>query len=151
DLVNQAASELEGLIQLNRVGGSYLIKVDLSSHDRSKAVKIANAVADQYIANEVDAKYQAVRHAADWLQERLQTLHTQSLAAERAVVEFKAKNNIVVAAQGKSLSDQQVDELNSQLTTARAHAADVQAKLNRIQSVIEVGQPIANDDATVSD
>src|SRR5262249_35244846 len=60
-------------------------------------------------------------------------------------------NNIVVAAQGKPLSDQQVDELNSQLTTTRARAADVQAKLNRIQSVIDAGEPVANEDATVSD
>ena len=53
---------------------------------------------DAYIFDQLNAKYQANRRAGDWLQERLQTLREQAASAERAVVEFKAKNNIVTAA-----------------------------------------------------
>ena len=52
---------------------------------------------DGYVFDQLNAKYQANRRAGDWLQERLQALRDQSAAAERAVIEFKAKNNIVAA------------------------------------------------------
>jgi len=50
---------------------------------------------DGYIFEQLNAKYQSNRRAGDWLQERLQTLREQTSAAERAVIEFRSKNNIV--------------------------------------------------------
>ena len=40
------------------------------------------------------------RFECDWLQERLQALREQAAAAERAVIDYKAKNNIVTPAGG---------------------------------------------------
>jgi polysaccharide biosynthesis transport protein len=150
ELAEQASGTLGSRLQLSRVGQSYLIKMDLSSRNRDKAVKLTNALAEQFIVGELEARYQAVHRATDWLQERLRTLHDQSLVADRAVAEFKAKNNMV-SAQGRPLSEQEVTQLNGQLTAARAHAADGQAKLDRIEAVIRGGQSVTTSDATVSD
>ena len=74
---------------------------------------------DAYIFDQLNAKYQANRRAGDWLQERLQALREQAAAAERAVIEFKAKNNIV-AAGGTLMNEKQLSEMSGQLATARA-------------------------------
>ena len=80
-----------------RIGQSYMIKIDFSGRDPELAAKIANEMVNAYIFDQMNAKYQASRSAGDWLQERLQNLRDQAATAERAVVQFKAKNNIVSA------------------------------------------------------
>src|SRR5262245_27362172 len=101
-LVPEPKSEAERTItafmrqlEVRRLGPTYLMKVTFYSRNREQAVKIANAMIDAYVFDQLNAKYQANRRTGDWLQERLQTLREQAAAAERAVIEFKAKNNIV--------------------------------------------------------
>ena len=98
----------------------------------------------------VEAKLQANRTAATWLQERLQQLGEQSVAAERAVLEFKQQNNIV-AADGKLMDEQQLTDLNGRLVAARAQTSDLLARLNRIETIIRTGTSNPTFEATVSD
>jgi succinoglycan biosynthesis transport protein ExoP len=120
------------------------------SSNANLAAKIANAVADAYIGKHRQWKVEAARHASDWLQTRLQTLSEQSSAAEKAVLNFKAANNIV-AASGKLLNDQQLSDLNTQLAGARTGAASAQARLNRIEAVLGAREPTSGVAATVTD
>jgi polysaccharide biosynthesis transport protein len=152
ELIQQATNALVDRFQLSRVGGSYLIKIDFLSLSPEKATKIVNALADAYIQAELNGRLQDMRRATDWLQDRLQTLHEQGSTAEQAVVTFKATHNIVAVggAGAGTLSDQKLTELNGQASAARAHTAEVQARLNRIESIVQSGSPDAVD-ATISD
>ena len=57
------------------------------------------------------------------VQDRLAVLRKQITEVEDAVTEFKAKNDIVGAA-GKTIVDQQIVELRTQLTKARSQLSD---------------------------
>src|SRR5262249_45386684 len=92
------------------------------------------------IYDQLNAKYQATRRAGDWLQERLQALREQASTAERAVIEFKAKNNIVTTG-GTLMNEKQLGEISGQLATARTNSADLQARLERIEAVRASYQP----------
>jgi hypothetical protein len=70
------------------------MEIDAQSEDRNKAAKIANAIAEAYIDDTLEAKYQATRRANVWLQDRLQELRAQVAAEQKAVVAFRQKNNI---------------------------------------------------------
>ena len=111
---------------------------------------IANAVADAYITDMLDAKYNATKRASLWLQDRIRELGTQSSSAERAVVNFKRKNNIVQSG-GRLMNEQELGEVNSQLITARAQVAETRAKLDRIEAVVSADTPDATVNATVAD
>ena len=82
-------------LKVNRVGVSRVIEIDFSSRSPQRAAQIADAVADAYIADQVEAKQNANRVASTWLQERLQQLGEQSTLADREVLAFKQQNNIV--------------------------------------------------------
>src|SRR5262249_25602584 len=115
-----------------------------SSRNPDTAARIANAVPDAYILDQLDAKYQATRRASVGLQDRMPELRDQASTAGRAVVNFKTKNNIT-AADGKLMNEQQLTELNSQLVAARAKTFDAQAKLDRIEAVLR-GDTISSPD-----
>jgi succinoglycan biosynthesis transport protein ExoP len=152
-LSRQAMSAFKNRLNITRVGLSYVINIGFRSYDPENAAKIANEVADAYIVDQLEAKYQATRRAGAWLQDRIKELRDQASAAERAVVEFKTKNNIVSTGGSNSplLSQQQVAELSTQLVIARANTAEAKARLDRINSVLKSDAPNDSFGETVAD
>ncbi len=154
DLMRTAIGKLASNLSIKRVGLSYVIEISYQSRSPDQAARVANAVAEGYIVDSLESKYQASRRAAVWLQDRLKELRTQASTAERAVADFKAKNNIVDAG-GRLLTEQQLAEINSSLTQARSQRAEAQAKLERITAILNAddndSNVILNDLATVTD
>ena len=97
-----------------------------------------------------NSKYQAAKRAGVWLQSRLHELREQASAAELAVVNYKNKNDMVDAG-GRTMNEQQLAELNSELLVAQSQTAEASAKVNRVQSILTSNSPAATVDATVTD
>jgi polysaccharide biosynthesis transport protein len=132
--VGAAITALNNGLNIQRVGQSYMMRINFRSPNKEQATRIANAMIDGYIFDQLNAKYQANRRASDWMQERLQALREQAAAAERTVVEYKAKNNIV-AAGGTLMNEKELSEIGGGLVSARVKASDLQMRLERIQAV----------------
>lgn len=153
ELFRSAMGAFQSRLTVNRIGLTYVIAIGFRSYNAARAAEIANAVADAYIVDQLDAKYNATRRASSWLQDRIKELRDQVSSAERAVVQFKTKNNIVSTGGTDKplLGQQQVTELSSQLTIARAQTAEARARLDRINSVLTADLPNASFGATVTD
>ena len=123
-------------LSATRVNMTNVIEVEFNWKDPVRAAEIANAVADAYIKDQLNAKFQANRTATLWLQQRIQELGDQAETAERTVNAYKSQNNIV-SSDGKSIDEQQITQLNSRLVTARAQTADLLARLNRYESILK--------------
>jgi succinoglycan biosynthesis transport protein ExoP len=130
-----AVAAFQDRLKVTRASFSNVVEVEFSSSSPLLAAQVANAIADAYIADQLNAKLEANRNAANWLQDRLRDLGKQALAAERAVGAYKSANNIVSAA-GKPIDDQQITELNSRLVAARAQTSDAEARLNRYETIL---------------
>jgi succinoglycan biosynthesis transport protein ExoP len=152
DTVDRALAVFERRLKLKRVGLTYAIEIEFQSQDPVRAAQIANAVADTFIVHQLEARYQTIRTATAWLQDRLTELRSQAAAAERAVVEYKAKNNIVDPG-GKLINEQQLAELNTALVKARADTVEAQARLDRVSQILRADNldPTGSDVATVAD
>jgi len=126
-------------LTVKRVGLTYIIQISYRSRNADRAAQIANAVTDAYINNQLNSKYDADRRASVWLQERIIELHNQFASAESAVVNFKAKNNIVNTTDNRLLGQQQVSELNTQLVIASAATTEAKARFDRINEILQSG------------
>lgn len=137
-----------------RLGFSTVIQIDYNASNAERAAQIANAVANAFITEQLNTKFDANRTATGWLQDRLKELGQQALTAERAVNAFKSQNNIVAAA-GKSMDEQQVTELNSRLVAARAQTSDALTRLNQFETILKSNaatpESIGNLDASGAD
>ncbi|MBV9566043.1 MAG: AAA family ATPase [Bradyrhizobium sp.] len=143
-----------GHLAVKRIGFTYAISIDYQSLNPDRAAQVANAVADAYFDDVLEAKYETTRRAAGWLQDRLKELREQSQTADRAVVDFKTKHNIVnVDNNGRLLNEQQIGELNTALVQARAQTAEAQARLQRVQQILasDDPDPASSAAATVTD
>ena len=118
-----------------RIRATYVIEVGFLSTNAELAARIANATANALITDQLEAKYQAIKTGSDWLQDRIKELREQASAAERAALDFQKTHNIIVDKEGRSIVDQQLSELNTQLVVARAASAETRARLDRISEI----------------
>jgi uncharacterized protein involved in exopolysaccharide biosynthesis/Mrp family chromosome partitioning ATPase len=84
-----AADAFEARLSVRRVGQSLVIDVAFRSNDPTKAARIANAITDAYIKQDVQVKSEAAQRGGKWLSERLEELRQQSDDALRAYERFK--------------------------------------------------------------
>ena len=117
---------------------SYTIYVSFTSEDPGKASVIANTVADQYLVDQLEAKFEATRRATAWLNERLTDLRKKVEQSERVLQDYKERSNLIEN-QGQTISAQQLSELNSQLILARTERAQTEARLRRMRELVKTG------------
>jgi polysaccharide biosynthesis transport protein len=134
-LQRRALAYFQKMMQVKRIEKTFVLDVEFSSRSATKAAGIANAVADAYLLDHLEAKYDATRRTSLWLQERIEELQQKSSQAEMAVERYKEENKLI-GAKGSLVNEQQLAELNSQLTLARAETARTQARYDLIESLV---------------
>jgi polysaccharide biosynthesis transport protein len=137
---------------VKRVPLTYVFDIGFTSLNAARSAAIANAIAEAYIVDELEAKYQATKRASGWLQDRIKELRQQASDADRAVLDYKQRNKIValggIAPHGpRLLGEQQLEDVNTQYGAARAAAEEAKARLERINEVMQKDIP----DAAVAD
>jgi uncharacterized protein involved in exopolysaccharide biosynthesis/Mrp family chromosome partitioning ATPase len=129
-----ALAALKRQIQVKRPERTYVAEVTVTSQDPAKAARIANAVAQAYLAEQTDVRSEAARQISQSLSARLRELKDRVREAEERAEKYKASNNIVGAG-GQLVNEQQLAELNTRLGAARARTVQARAKLDQIESV----------------
>jgi uncharacterized protein involved in exopolysaccharide biosynthesis len=122
------------------VGLSTTINVTFKSRDAKKAAAIANAVASAYLADQVNFEDEATRNTTTWLLDRIHSLARQVQAAEMAVQQYRAQNDLNDAGAGGSLIDQQLIAQSAALVAAKSDLAQKQAISSHVNSMIATGQ-----------
>lgn len=145
----QAVAMLQANIMAERSGRSYVISMGYRSHDPQLAADITRAYADAFVADQLDASFDATERAAVWLQGRLGELRTSSQKAALEVEKFRAENGLA-AARGETIAEQQLSDLNAQLILAQADTAKARARYEQYRTIVESGPEAAVSNSTLS-
>jgi polysaccharide biosynthesis transport protein len=120
---------LLGGLKVRRAGLTYLISIDYTHVDPKRAAEIANAFANLYLTEQLEAKFDATQKANEWLDTRVGELRDQVQQADAAVQQYKIAHNLM-SAEGQNLTEQEISGLNQQLALSRASQAETDARLN---------------------
>jgi succinoglycan biosynthesis transport protein ExoP len=157
DREQRALEEFLSWRSISRGERTYALNISFTSRNPVLAAKIANAIAEAYIDDQLGAKYETISRASAWLLDRIGELKAKAASADRLVLEFKEKNNIVdlggtngtanAGTSSRLIGEQQLFELNSQLATARGATGEAKARLDRIEQVrkMDVGEAAVAD------
>ncbi|WP_213288944.1 AAA family ATPase [Bradyrhizobium sp. sGM-13] len=140
---------LQRRMKVTRQGTTFLVDIAVSSESPQKAATIANAVADAYFDEQVRAKHDATRIAANWLNGQIDELKSRVVASEKAVEDYRSANNLMVS-QGVTLNDQQLTDLNNKLIAARVQTAEARAKYEQVQDIAKSGGDPGGINAAIS-
>lgn len=128
------------------VDKSRVIVVEFVSSDPALAARIANTIAETYLLMQQRAKQDQTRAASRWLAGEIDTLRGKVVEAEARAEDYRAKENLFIGTNNTSLSNQQLGELNTQLSAARAQRADTEARARLIRDLLRRGAPIEASD-----
>ena len=127
---------------VRRSGLTYVIEISATSQTPSLARDIANTYADAYLTSQLEAKFEATERANLWLNDRVEALRAEVQAREEAVARFRDDNGLIDA-EGATIAEQQVADLNSQLAIQRAELSEARARLDAVRSQLQRG--VASD------
>jgi len=130
-----AIKKLRDGIWAKRVGVTYVVDISATSRDPLLAARISDALAESYLVEQLEARYETARRASAWFSERLVTLGDQLRQSEAKVAAFRQQYGLVDTQQGGGIDKQQVSELSAQLVLARAQTAEKRAKYEQAERV----------------
>jgi succinoglycan biosynthesis transport protein ExoP len=151
ELTRRTLDAFKDNLRVNRVGRSYIEQISFTSLDKGKAATIANAVAEAYIDDQLQAKFEATRRASVWLQDRIGELRAQASDAYKQVQDFKTENSIIIGVDGKLASEAELDQLATNLAKARSDTTQAKARYDRISRVLEQRNDKEKDSLTIPD
>jgi succinoglycan biosynthesis transport protein ExoP len=71
ELTRRALDRFEKQRDVKRAGLTYVMDIGFTSVSAEKSARIANAISDAYIVDQLEAKYQSTKRASVWLQDRI--------------------------------------------------------------------------------
>lgn len=123
------------------VAESRVITIEFVSEDPELAARAANFVAEEYIALQRAAKRETTVDAAKWLESEIEKLGVRVQEAEAKVEKYRTTNDLFTGG-GQSpatLPQQQLSDLNAELTRVRAARANARVKAEQIRTSLNSG------------
>lgn len=130
-IVNRFLRNLDVGIQ----GSSRVIAVSYTTEDPLLSQQVVNAVAQEYIRDQVRLKTDALAGANTFLSGRIADLRADVEAAERAVEEFRASTTIISERDGELLAEQTF-ALSRKHLDAKLELDTVNERLARVQAAM---------------
>jgi capsular exopolysaccharide synthesis family protein len=84
----------ERMLDVQRLGLTYVIQINFRSTSPEIAAQVPNLIAETYIHEQQEAKYEAVRRASAWLQDSIKELAKQASGAEQSFIDFKTQSDL---------------------------------------------------------
>lgn len=148
DVVEEFAKRLT----IKRADETYVINVRFEAETRERAANIANAVANAYLDEQLDARFDSVKRASSWLEARKAELKQLASNADDAVQRYKNEHGIQLAGPGALgtgigdsqsflVSDQRLVKAEQDLADTRKDADARQARYDQIVAAIRTDDP----------
>lgn len=150
DIRNNLTNALLGGLQVSNDGQSYTIYIDFDSPDPEFSATVANAFADQYLESQVDEKIGRTERANRWLIDRLHDLRQKANESEQAVQAYREREGLLLE-KGASLTEQQLEEVNTQLMLAKHDRIEAEARLHTARDLKNGGNVEAYADVLASE
>lgn len=130
---------------------SRVISIDFTSASPEVAARVANAIADTYLGRQQVSKQEQTRAASAWLASEISTMRDKVADAEAKVEEYRSKANLYAGSNNMSLPNQQLTEINSQISAARTQKADLEARARQLRELLRTGSSIDSSDIANSE
>ncbi len=122
------------------IGKSRVLSIEATSQDPKLAAKIANSVAEQYLEQQTLAKKQTMQNGSAWLVDNIEPLRQKVIDADAKVEAFRTKSNLFLGTNNNTIANQQLSELNTQLSSARSTSSDQQSRAKMIRQALQTNR-----------
>ncbi|MGH8105957.1 MAG: GumC family protein, partial [Arenimonas sp.] len=134
---NALAGAFAGGVNIEPIRNSRLVRINYDSPDPAFSQSAANAIAESYIASNLEHKAGSTTYAKGYLEDRLKELKIKLEDSERKLVEFAQKEQIIGTSGGDdstTLTQQNLQSLNAAYARAQEERIRAEAKWTEAQA-----------------
>lgn len=117
-----------------------VISIEFTSRDPDLAARAANTVAQLYLTEQSAAKRVTAKAAADALASQIADLRNKLAKADDEREQYRLQSGLLAGSNNMTISGQQLADINTDLSKARAAQADSQAKASMIRELVRAGK-----------
>ncbi|MGD9967373.1 MAG: polysaccharide biosynthesis tyrosine autokinase [Hyphomonadaceae bacterium] len=134
----EVVDAVNGAISVRRRGLTYAVEVSVQAQSAARAAEMANRLVELFQQYQMESRVQSAARANSWLGQRLEELRADVQSKEAMVERYRAESGLI-STQGALLIEQQITDLQAQLTQARGDLAERQARNAQVQDLITHG------------
>ena len=120
-------------LTVTNVSQSLVFEVRITSEDPKKSALIADTLAELYIRNQLEAKFEATEQATSWLTNRVSELQGELERSEARVRDFNSNTDLINQETLAGL-ERQVKETRDRLELTRATRDAAESRLKTLQA-----------------
>ena len=136
-----ALRRLQADVTVRRTEKTYILEILVTTPDADGSARIANAIDEAFLDELVDSRSDAIRRSGQAVGSRLDELRSRLARSEAAVEAFRDSHDLV-GADGKPVIEQQLTDINNQLTLARTRVAEQEARRDDLGRLTTRGDAI---------
>lgn len=130
DAVELAATNLK----VRAAGQTRLIEVLCDSTDPELAANFINTLTNEYIDQNVEARWKASQRTGDWLSRQLDDMRVKLERSEENLQAHARRAGLVFTSQNSNVSEDRLKQVQTQFTAARADRIAKQSRLEMAKS-----------------
>src|SRR6202521_3919307 len=140
DLSGQEAvlTRFQDRLDIRPIRRSRAVELRFNSQDPQLAARAVNAVAENYIQKNLEARWDATKKASEWLSQQLQDLKAKLEKSQDDLQKYAAENSLLYLETNKgdaeSIFNQSVREIQEELTKAQADRYEKESVFRLVQS-----------------
>lgn len=122
-------------LTISPVRKTQLVNISFEANNPLLAARIANAVGNAYIENNLDARLQLTYKASEWLLERLSGLREQVKTSESKLQEYRNKEQIIGRDGGADIANDELSLISTRLVDVRRKRMESESLYRQIRAV----------------
>ena len=124
-----------GRVTVDPVRGSRLVDVTFQSTDPKFAATAVNTLIDEYVDQNLQVKLQTTQNMLDWLAKELAGQQKKVEDSERALAEYREKENALSLDDKQNIVLARLNSLNDTVTQAKTARVQKESLYNQIKSI----------------
>lgn len=142
--IDEAVGLLQKAISIERESFTYVVSVSVRSSDPVKAARLAQAISEGYIKDQLQANREAAQSGIAFLNERIAAMGKEINRSEQTVAEIQRTYGLTPTDAGatSTLVSQRITELNAAIGAAETELSRKQTKVEQARRVRQSGGDI---------
>jgi polysaccharide biosynthesis transport protein len=132
-----------GRVEVAPVRGSHLVDVTFVSEDPKFAADAVNALVDEYVSENLEIKLRSTQGMLDWLGSELASQQKRVEDSERALAEYREKENALSLDDKQNIVLSRLNQLNDTATHARSNRVQKESLYNQVKAISSGTNPDA--------
>lgn len=132
--INRAIVSLKRTVSASIEKSTYIFNLRAVTEDPRKSMRIVNTLAQAYIANQIDVKFQATENATSWLSTRVVELEAE-LGERQDQIKAMRSQSALISEEGIAFLNQRVRDLRDRTDRAQADLVATEVRLESLREV----------------